>query len=56
MRRSEILGLARNDTYYDLDLENATFEVNKSRHYLAGKGKFTKYPYQSEKNLFQNQF
>ena len=44
MRRSEIFGLARNDTYYDLDLENATFEVNKSRHYLSGKGKFTKYP------------
>lgn len=44
MRRSEIFGLARNETYNDLDLENATFEVNKSRHYLAGKGKFTKYP------------
>ena len=40
MRRSELSGLTRED----LSIDNATFEVNKSRHYLAGKGKFTKYP------------
>lgn len=40
MRRSELFGLTRED----LSIDNATFEVNKSRHYLAGKGKFTKYP------------
>lgn len=39
MRRSELFGLTRED----LSLDNATFDVNKSRHYLAGKGKFTKY-------------
>ncbi len=44
MRRSEIFGLAKDDEYYDLNLEDATFDVNKSRHFLAGKGKFTKYP------------
>ncbi len=44
MRRSELFGLARNDEYYDLNLEEATFDVNKSRHYMKGKGKFTKYP------------
>lgn len=43
MRRSELFGLARNDDYYDLNLEEATFDVNKSRHYLTGKGRFTKY-------------
>ena len=40
MRRSELFGLTKDD----LSIEEATFEVNKSRHYLAGKGKFTKYP------------
>lgn len=40
MRRSELFGLTRDD----LDLNNMTFDVNKSRHYLSGKGKFTKYP------------
>lgn len=39
MRRSELFGLTRND----LLLEDMTFDVNKSRHYLSGKGKFTKY-------------
>lgn len=39
MRRSELFGLTRDD----LLLENMTFDVNKSRHYLSGKGKFTKY-------------
>lgn len=39
MRRSELFGLTRND----LSIDNLTFDVNKSRHYLAGKGKFTKY-------------
>ena len=39
MRRSELFGLTRED----LSIENLTFDVNKSRHYLAGKGKFTKY-------------
>ncbi len=43
MRRSELFGLAKNDDYYDLNYEEATFDVNKSRHYLSGKGKFTKY-------------
>ena len=44
MRRSELFGLAKNEEYEDLNLENATFDVNKSRHYLSGKGKYTKYP------------
>ena len=39
MRRSELFGLTRED----LSLDNLTFDVNKSRHYLSGKGKFTKY-------------
>lgn len=39
MRRSELFGLTRED----LSIDNSTFDVNKSRHYLAGKGKFTKY-------------
>lgn len=39
MRRSELFGLTRED----LSVDNSTFDVNKSRHYLAGKGKFTKY-------------
>jgi len=43
MRRSELFGLAKNNDYYDLNFEEASFDVNKSRHYLAGKGKFTKY-------------
>ena len=41
MRRSELFGLARSDEYNDLDLENATFDVNKSRHYVKGVGKQT---------------
>lgn len=44
MRRSELFGLARNEEYNDLSLEDATFDVNKSRHYQKGKGKYTKYP------------
>lgn len=40
MRRSELFGLTRDD----LSLEKATFDVNKSRHYEKGVGKFTKYP------------
>lgn len=40
MRRSELFGLMRDD----LSVEEATFEVNKSRHYLSGVGKYTKYP------------
>lgn len=40
MRRSELFGLTRED----LSLENATFDVNKSRHYIPSKGKITKYP------------
>lgn len=40
MRRSEIVALTKND----LDIENATFDVNKSRHFLSKKGKYTKYP------------
>lgn len=44
MRRSELFGLARNDEYNDLDVENLIFKVNKSRHYLSSVGKYTKYP------------
>lgn len=40
MRRSELFGLTRED----LSLEHAYFDVNKSRHYIPGKGKITKYP------------
>lgn len=40
MRRSELFGLRKED----LNLENATFDVNKSRHFLSGKGKYTRYP------------
>ena len=40
MRRSEIFGLTRDD----LSVEHAYFDVNKSRHYIASKGKITKYP------------
>ena len=43
MRKSQLFGLSKNNDYYDLNYEKATFDVNKSRHYLAGKGKFTKY-------------
>lgn len=39
MRRSELFGLTRDD----LLIDELTFDVNKSRHYLVGKGKFTKY-------------
>lgn len=44
MRRSEIFGLARNKEYNDLDVENKTFTVTKTRHYLSGIGKYTSYP------------
>ena len=40
MRRSELFGLTRED----LLIKDLTFDVNKSRHYLKGKGKYTKYP------------
>ena len=43
MRKSQLFGLSKNNDYYDLNYEKATFDVNKSRHYLAGKGTFTKY-------------
>lgn len=43
MRRSELFGLAKDEKYYDLNLEELTFDVNKSRHYVKGKGKITKY-------------
>lgn len=43
MRRSELFGLAKDNKYYDLNSEDATFNVNKSRHYIKGKGKVTKY-------------
>lgn len=39
MRRSELFGLTKED----LSIENLTFDVNKSRHYLSCTGKFTKY-------------
>ena len=42
MRRSELFGLARGDGFNDLDLQNKTFNVNKSRHYAKGVGKYTK--------------
>lgn len=44
VRNSELFGLAKDNDYYDLNFEEATFDVNKNRHYLSGKGKFTKYP------------
>lgn len=59
MRRSELFGLARTDEYYDLNLEEATFDINKSRHCLSRKGKYTKYQKKIllyEKNPYQNQF
>lgn len=40
MRRSELFGLTKED----LSIEESFFDVNKSRQYLSGKGKFTKYP------------
>ncbi len=40
MRRSELFGLTRED----LSIENATFDVNKSRHYAPKEGRYTKYP------------
>ena len=40
MRRSELFGLSHDD----LLIKEATFDVNKSRHYETGKGKITKYP------------
>lgn len=43
MRRSELFGLAKDNKYYDLNFEDATFNVDKSRHYIKGKGKVTKY-------------
>lgn len=39
MRRSELFGLTRED----LSIKELTFDVNKSRHYLKKKGKYTKY-------------
>ena len=39
MRRSELFGLTKED----LSIEKSTFDVNKSRHFLSGKGKYTKY-------------
>lgn len=40
MRRSELFGLTKKD----LSIEEATFDVNKSRHYAPVEGKYTKYP------------
>lgn len=40
MRRSELFGLTRED----LSIENATFEVNKSRQQVVGEGRVTTYP------------
>lgn len=42
MRRSELFGLARGDGFNDLNLEDRTFNVNKSRHYAKDVGKYTK--------------
>lgn len=39
MRRSELFGLTRED----LSIKKHTFDVNKSRHYLPSKGKYTKF-------------
>lgn len=44
MRRSEIFGLAKSEDFYDLNIEKATFSVNKSRHYSKENGRYTKYP------------
>lgn len=44
MRRSEIFGLAKSEEFNDLDLDKATFSVNKSRHYSKENGRYTKYP------------
>lgn len=44
MRRSELFGLARGEGFNDLDIENKTFNINKSRHYAKGVGKYTKLP------------
>lgn len=43
MRRSELFGLARNEEFNDLDLAAKEFDVNKSRHYAKGVGKYTKF-------------
>jgi len=43
MRRSELFGLARNEEFNDLDLKTKEFDVNKSRHYAKGVGKYTKF-------------
>lgn len=42
MRRSELFGLAKGNGYCDLNIENKTFNVNKTRHYAKGVGKYTK--------------
>lgn len=44
MRRSELFGLARGEGYYYLNEKEKTFDVNKSRHYAKGVGKYTKEP------------
>lgn len=43
MRRSEIFGLAKSKEFYDLNLEDSTFSVNKTRHYSKENGRYTKY-------------
>lgn len=42
MRRSELFGLAKGDGFYDLNIEEKTFNINKTRHYAKGVGKYTK--------------
>lgn len=42
MRRSELFGLAKGNGFYDLNIEEKTFSVNKTRHYAKGVGKYTK--------------
>lgn len=42
MRRSELFGLARGNGFNDLDTKKKTFNVNKTRHYAKGVGRYTK--------------
>lgn len=42
MRRSELFGLAKGNGFYDLNIEEKTFNINKTRHYAKGVGKYTK--------------
>lgn len=42
MRRSELFGLAKGEGFDDLNINDKTFYVNKSRHYAKGVGKYTK--------------